>query len=747
MNLLLDFLFLVGPERIRRAAGELLLALAVFGALAVAVTWPTALHLDTVILGGGELGGWLWRQWWHFQEVEALGQSDLGFLDKVSLLVSLGRYPETGNILDILLLSYPLEQWFGMPVGHNLKVLTILVGNGLCAYVLARTFTTSRAVSLAAAAVAVVNPLVFQDINKTGLRQVVLWWLLLYPVVLARAERTFRRADGVMVGIVFSLVAGFYWFYGLFAVLFSVLHVGAWAIKERPLVRQALEWMVPAFVAAVLGVLFFVTPYLSSGAAEGGQGGVERLPELTFFLEFPAYDTLASAPLRPSNYRENVLSSLHRTIDSAWPADYAFNPRHGVLALPLAAFLAGILPAAFVRRARTWFVIWWVFFLGTLGPWLKWGAQKDTADVLMLGDFVVRLPFALMFQFIPGLSRMFAPYRMASLVVVATVALVALCLGSLKPWQRRFAGVAVFAATVVQPFYRFDVWGDLNVGEGGPSMWRVPTQVSSMQIPLWYRRLDATERQGIIELPLEQQQDILTAYQALHTQKVYRSWATEPAIPPIFRDNGGGTQGRRLRWLASPEPAGDRAEAPLRDLSREPLEQTVLDIEDRALVKLMDRADYRWLIVHERGFYLQEPTTGGVAYRHAVRLLTERLGLTPQEIIEHKAHPWPGKEASFAEGPAWIPWSSREVNFPVERMPESYFMSVFDLSTWRASLPEEAEGDPTAADTADEPEPGADEAGATGPEPARSEPQPASLPQPSPEDPPSRVAPADPAEP
>ena len=122
------------------------------------------------------------------KEIEALGQSsDLGWIDKLSLLIGLGRYPETGNILDILLLSYPLDRWFGFPTSHNLKVLLILIGNGVCGYVLARSLTKSRSVAFAAACVALINPIVFQDINKTGLRQVLLWWLLLYPVVLERA--------------------------------------------------------------------------------------------------------------------------------------------------------------------------------------------------------------------------------------------------------------------------------------------------------------------------------------------------------------------------------------------------------------------------------------------------------------------------------------------------------------------------------------------------------------------------------
>ena len=41
---------------------------------------------------------------------------------------------------------------------------------------------------------------------------------------------------------------------------------------------------------------------------------------------------------------ERMFSSLHRGIDSAWPADYVMDPRHGVLAFPLAVFLVGVLP-------------------------------------------------------------------------------------------------------------------------------------------------------------------------------------------------------------------------------------------------------------------------------------------------------------------------------------------------------------------------------------------------------------------
>ena len=56
-----------------------------------------------------------------------------------------------------------------------------------------------------------------------------------------------------------------------------------------------------------------------------------------------------------------------------------------------------------------------------------------------------------------------------------------------------------------------------------------------------------------IELPLEQQQDFVCL--SIHTSsKVYRSWATTPAVPPWLEGSGGGRVGKRLRWLAEEPP-------------------------------------------------------------------------------------------------------------------------------------------------------------------------------------------------
>ena len=156
--------------------------------------------------GGGELGGWLWRYWWHFTELEAIAASDLSFTDRVLTFLSLGRYPETGNILDVLFVSFPLSLFWELPAHYNLKVFFILVVDGLCGYALGRSLSRQPVTALAAGLLAVVNPLNLQDIHGSGLRQVVLWWVLLFPIALARAEERQRPIDGALAGLVLALV-------------------------------------------------------------------------------------------------------------------------------------------------------------------------------------------------------------------------------------------------------------------------------------------------------------------------------------------------------------------------------------------------------------------------------------------------------------------------------------------------------------------------------------------------------------
>ena len=638
-----------------RATRELLVALVVSCIAAVAITWPLATDLHHQVVGGGELGGWIWRMWWHFQEVRALAELDLGPAGLLRQLVGLGRFPETGNILDILLLSYPLHQLFGFPQQQNVKVLLILVGNGLAAYALARSVTEHRGVALVASLVAIANPLVIQDINRTGLRQVLLWWVLLFPIGLRRALRTASPFDGVLVGLLFTAISAFYWFYGLFTMMYAVPWVIGWALRHRSRVHDSWRWGLPAAAVAVVGVALFLQPYFHADSDVGPDGASVThatldLPETTFLLPFPDYDVIALAPARPSTAAENLVASLHRVIESSWPADYVVNPLHGPAGFPLVVVLLGVLPGVLVRKARPWLGIWLLFWLGTLGPFLKWGTLHDAIDVVHLGRYVVRLPFVWMFQFIPGMSRMFAPYRMSSMMVMASVPLLALGLSNIQRRGMRLPVMLVaVAGMAIQPCLQRTP--SVAAGAGPRTRFRLPATVGTFSIPSWYRDLDAESTAGIVELPLEQQQDLLAAYQSFHGRPVYRqNWANRAALPPLLR-RGGGPTAAYLRALADPDHDQRDVEQVLLQLSRDPQDTDLNSLPPDHLAQLVTDAGYRWLVVHESGFLYVDAPRVGLLYETALYKLTDYLGQQPMLQVEFQAE----GSASDAGLPLWVP--------------------------------------------------------------------------------------------
>ena len=134
------------------------------------------------------------------------------------------------------------------------------------------------------------------------------------------------------------------------------------------------------------------------------------------------------------------------------------------------------------------------------------------------------------------------------------------------------------------------------------------------------------------------------------------------------------------------DPANSRMESLFRELSRKPLDADIEAFSKDDLLNLMEMGTYRWLVVHERGYYLVDPNEGDIAYRDVLRRLEEKLGIEAKQLIEQKAFDWPAKRRHFPVGPAWIPWASQEVQKPIQDMPDRYFMAIFDLYEWKNKL-------------------------------------------------------------
>lgn len=685
---------------------------------AVAVTWPVALHLDQVVLGGGELGGWLWRYDWHFRSLDGLMAAELSPFRLWFEFVSLGRYPETGNILDVLALSYPLDRTLGFPASYNVKILLILALNGVCAYALGRYFSGSVSAALAACVIGAVNPLTIQEIQACGLRQALLWWVLLYPPLLDRALRRRTLPSGLLAGVCFGLAAAYYWFYGLFTGIFTLL----WLAKHLITERNRLHWggLARSVAGVGLGLALSAGPFILPYALpqEGTRtGGASQLPEMTFFLPYPAYDTVVNAPMRPATYAENLLASLHRAIGSSWSTTYPFDPTLNE-SLQVVVLLLGVLPAFWRPKSWGWLAVWIFFYLGTLGPFLRIGAGDAERVTKVFDDYVVRLPWTWMFQFIPGMSRMFAPYRLAAFVIVASVALLAIGVSRFR-WRVWIAPL-VIAASIVQPMMRFGK-GAVNEGDADSRELRTPIKINRIRVPEFYQTLDNHALEGIIELPVDQQQDLLYYYQIVHGRKVYRSWASPAAVPPALRPEGaGGEYGAQLRYQARADSVTGPVPDTLMAVSRIPDTADISVLGTDAFVKWARTNRYTQLIVHERGYYLVDPARGGELYDVAVRRLGEVLATEASQHEELRKGDPANPQLGVPIVGDLVPWTSQPADLPPERAPAVYRMAVFDLPQVRAAIAE-VEAARAAAEAATPAEGTAAEATAPDAEPTPSE--------------------------
>lgn len=692
-------------KRLLRSALPWLLL--VYGAVAVISIWPASIDPSHRIVGGGELGGWLWRYWWMKLEIRALWEEMHGYPLQFFLhVISLGRFPETGNITDLYAVSLPLDLLFGAPTYYNVKVMLIVVTNGLAGYALSRSFTASRWVAAAAGTVLAMNSFVALELFGSGLRQAILAPFAMAVVSLEGLLARGRLRDGLATGLWFACTAVFYWFYGLFLFLYAVLR----GMVALPSVwRSARRWwifatLVEAAAIAVAVAAVFAYPYVMFKLDHSG-----ALPEVQYLTDFPDLDTLEAATDYPRTLEENLLASLKRVLHSSWSLDYLWNPLHP-RNVPVVAFVVGVVGALFqLRRAGVFLVALLFFWLHTGGPYLLQPFTPDASGFVRVDGEPVPLLYAWTFKFVPLMSRLFAPYRAAGPVWVMMTALVALGLdGIWRRWGTRASTEGTAGAdeggeealtegparVVTRPwlaplvavafgglFLGQQVWDDrvlalLEPSYAGTNGRGLPVMTSEVKTHPFYEALAQEEGYlGIIELPMFVQQDLITYYQVIHGKKVLEGWAMPGALPPYLRfvQQPRGETAKLLQFLA--EPDAQRANSFIKAmslLSRPPYklqDYTPSDIETLA------NRGFRYVILHERGCYAVWPEEGQALYDAMKRRIGRELG-TPAEVIEFAEEDDPAWERLRPHVGVVGSWASSALPIPGKR-PTRFRMAVF----------------------------------------------------------------------
>ncbi len=621
-------------------------------AAALVALHPFVRYSGKYCIGGGELGGWLWRYDWLKQQAVIILSTDWSLKEKALTILALGQYPETGNVTDILTLNFPLEALFGFPAYYNIKCLLLIVTAGLGGYALLRHLVRRRGVAFLGGLVLALNPYMLRELYNCGLRQSLLVFIPLYLLFLikalgvpsARGEDASwdagwypggrRLGWAAAAGVFAGLTSGFYWFYGIFCVIQTAVVLG-WRLFH-PGRRSIVLPLAVIALTSVVATLPFAMPYIKSYQEQ------QFLTETTFLESFPSYDEIqyyVADGYRPVTQYESYVASLNRLVLTSKPAIYLFDPREEY-PIPYAIGILALLMLPFGnRRNWPWFLGFALFFVLTLGPFLKWDQPHQ---VVAYGDVAaVRLPYTWFFYAVPGFSRLFGPYRICSMVYVCLMALAAINLAGI---QRRIEGTGAELWRRVASWVPGGVFVALLLVQlisGG----FMPLSYCNLDLPPFYKRLAASAGAvGIVELPFNQPagtvddyQDAVYYYQAFHWKRVLGDWANPGSIHPALT-NLDAT--RTMRAYTRNDRLDHDVETRFLHGSLDRGEISEADME------ILREAGYLYVILHEAGY----DGAGGrnerpIKFRDVLAAYEEILG---EPFLEEEEYP-PLESAHEAE--------------------------------------------------------------------------------------------------
>jgi hypothetical protein len=235
--------------------------------VALAATWPLALHLFTHLPGPrtGDTGVYAWNLWVFRREVVDLGRWPFSTSAILSLSppadLSLHNYTLVANIL-----ALPLLPTAGIVGTYNLILLLFLALDGWCLFLLARHVTGRTFESWVAGAMFAASPVLIAR-TTAHLSLVAAFPLPLAALAAIRLLGTWRARDAVATGAAVALAAACDAYYGVYAGLLLVgLAVGCrfrlvWERRKAPGI---------AVTRAVAGALALVLLVVAGVAATGG---------------------------------------------------------------------------------------------------------------------------------------------------------------------------------------------------------------------------------------------------------------------------------------------------------------------------------------------------------------------------------------------------------------------------------------------------------------------------------------------
>jgi hypothetical protein len=584
------------------------------------VTFPVIFYLRSRVsglLGLENLAQTLWFQWLWESYLKTLPQA--GGVKAVLLFFTFPVNVPMANFFD-LIPSALIKFALGFPAYYNVKVILVLALNGYTMAVLLRYYFPDFKLSWLFAFPFAFNPYIIFNLATGRMTESMLFWLPLFLLYYFKTLQDRSPRAPYLAGLMLALAALTYWYYAYFLVFLALGYlVFYYGQKPRHFWRTYKGDFAKLVGIFWLVVFFFATPYL----AMVGRG-----------------ESLPGAVLTHNAGQSQAAAVLEQLINDSYAASYPFSGERGFpLILSLGAVLALFLKK---KEVRFWLIMAGLFYLFSLGPYVKLGAQP-----LMIMQHRILLPYALIVNLIPGLNRLFWPSQYVIMVILA------LCLlwGEVAQSWSKGIKVSKRVALVLWawvPIFALELWarGFLTL----PS--------TPLVIPDFYKHLEA----GVIEIPIKKPEGVhhyfdldlklVNFYQSCHGQKVL--WGQAPPRsesdytfkhPSLIEEN---TFFLYLQHIS----AGEEGFFTSADLA--------------AFLS----AGYRYLVVHER--FATHGTLGFEVDKH---LGEQRFAFMVKALSQHFGEP------QFAwETLRELPRQARGSYFPLEAAYlQTYRVAIFHL--------------------------------------------------------------------
>lgn len=301
----------------------------------------------------------------------------------------------------------PLSWSLGWPLGANVYLLGVLVGNGLATWALARVTGASRAAALSSVTAGASLAYAMHELGAGRFTQADVAWLagfLAAWVALLRAPSVGRA---LLAGGLYAVASALYWYHGVFAALAGGTLLLA-RVLASPAEARALTRPLGVFVAVVAVLL--AAPL---GVFLHGWASIPGASEVT---SFPHPEAIA---------------------DSAWPQVpfLVRGGRHAGQALALTTCVLALLGAFRGLRHHTNNER----DTATAPRWLVAGmvAVAGLFVLLTAGNMLPNGPFSLVYGLAAPLRRFWWPSRHAVVTSIMLVTLGSLGVDVLLGWARR----------------------------------------------------------------------------------------------------------------------------------------------------------------------------------------------------------------------------------------------------------------------------------------------------------------------